>query len=386
VAVQIGSAPGWNGLGWGHDDEVVLVPAHWPQAEMMMRIVIVGAGAVGGFIGGRLALAGKEVVLVGRPPLEQAVRTRGFRLVEPNGTRHTGQGLTAVASVAEAVRSGPFDLALLTVRTYDVRDAALEMDKSGLKGIPVLCVQNGVGSEDEAIEVFGQQRVVVGSLTLPVTVPQPGVVRLVRERGGLGLATAAVGADPGAVVAAFMGSGLRVRTYPDFRSLRWSKLPLNLLGNSISAVLDMGPSDIYAHPGLVDLEVSALREVRSVCNRLGVRLVDLPGYPVRALMWLVCRAPTAGNAALLKWSVAAGRRGRVASLRAGLKDGRLTSEVGHMNGAVVRWGGHLGIPTPANRLLWEVLVELFSQKQQWTHWAGRPERLAAEWTRAKTLA
>jgi len=356
---------------------------------MMMRIVVVGAGAVGGFVGARLALAGHEVTLVGRPWLVEAVRARGLRLIEPRRECLVRQGLVAVSSAAEAAALGPFDLALLTVKTYDTATAIRQMQEADLGRPPVLCLlvlQNGVGSEEPLSQAFGAGRVVVASLTQPVCVPEAGVVQLVKERGGLALAPMARGAEIGHVAAVLREAGLRVRLYPDYWVVKWSKLPLNMLGNTIPAILDMPPGEVYARPGLLRLEITAMRELMAVTRALGVRLVDLPGYPVRLLMWALCRLPTPLLAPLLHRLVGEGRKGRVPSLQWGLVQGQRRSEVTDLNGAVVRYGERMGVPTPTNRLLTETLEAIYAGECAWDEWRHRPERLIEAWRRAVAQA
>ena len=347
-----------------------------------MRVIVVGAGAVGGFVGARLALAGNQVTLVGRPWLVEAVRARGLRLIEPQSERLVRQGLSAVSSVTEATAGGPFDLALLTVRTYDTATAVRQMQESGLgsrPGLRFLVLQNGIGSEDLLVQAFGAERVVVAALTQPVSVPEPGAVHLVKEKGGFALASAAPGTEIGCVVTVFQEAGLRVRRYRDCRAVKWSKLPLNMLGNTIPAILDMPPGEVYVYPDLLGLEIAAMRELVAVTRALRVRLVDLPGYPVRLLMWALCHLPASLLAPLLHRLVGGGRKGRKPSLQQGLAQGRSRSEVADLNGAVVRYGERVGVPAPANRLLAETLEALYAGECAWDEWRRRPERLIEAW-------
>jgi len=341
-----------------------------------MRVIVVGAGAVGGFVGARLALAGNQVTLVGRPWLVDAVRGHGLRLIEPRRERVVQRGLGVVASVAEASAPGPFDLALLTVKTYDVATAASEMQEACLGHPPVVCLQNGIGSEERLSQAFGPDRVIAASLTQPVSVPEPGVVRLVKTRGGIALAPVAYEANIAHVASILEKAGLNVRVYRDYRTVKWSKLPLNILGNTIPAILDMPPGEVYAHPGLLRVEVAAMRELTAVARALGVRIVNLPGYPARPLMWALGHLPAPLLSPLLHRLVGGGRKGRVPSLLRGLTQARTVSEVTDLNGAVVRCGARAGVPTPVNRLLTETLEAIYAGRADvWSEWRHRPERL-----------
>ncbi len=352
----------------------------------MMRVIVVGGGAVGGFLGARLALAGNEVALVGRPWLVDAVRARGLRLIEPREECLVHQGLNVVSSIAEAAAFGPFDLALLTVKTYDVDTATRQMQESDLGHPPVLCLQNGIGSEERLSQAFGTDRVIAASLTQPASVLEPGTVRLVKEHGGLALAPVMREANVGHVATSLREAGLRVRLYRDYRAIKWSKLPLNMLGNTIPAILNMPPGEVYAHIGLLRLEIAAMRELMAVTRALGIRIVDLPGYPVRPLMWALRHLPAPLLVPLLRRLVGGGRKGRTPSLQQGLTQGRTVSEVADLNGAVVRYGERVGVATPANRLLTETLEAIYAGRYAWDEWSRRPERLVEAWMRAIALA
>ena len=344
-----------------------------------MRVIVLGAGAVGGFVGARLALAGHEVVLVGRPWLVDAVQARGLRLIEPQNETNVRQGLRAVSSPAEAAMLAPFDLALLTVKTYDVGTAIQQMQETDLGQPMILSFQNGIGSEEQLSRAFGADRVAAASLTQPVTVPEPGVVRLVKERGGIGLAPVAPRSDVRQLARSLQEAGLRLCVYPDYRSVRWSKLPLNILGNTIPAILDMPPGEVYAHHGLAQVEVCAMRELIAVVRALGVRWVDLPGYPVRPLMWSFRRLPAPVMGGLLRRLVGAGREGRVPSLQRGLIQRRTVSEVTDLNGAVIRYGRRVGVPTPTNQLLTGTLEAIYARKYDLDEWRHSPGRLIVAW-------
>ena len=159
-----------------------------------MRVLIIGAGAVGTFVGARLALAGHDVTLVGRSGLAAAVRGDGLTLIEPPGTRHTIT-LHAVDSIAAAFPAStstsisPYDLALVTVKAYDTASVTAELRAIDVGQIPpLLTLQNGVGNEEALAEVFGANRIISGAIDTPVSVPAPGQVQVHRERFKAGVA------------------------------------------------------------------------------------------------------------------------------------------------------------------------------------------------------
>lgn len=341
-----------------------------------LRIVIIGAGAIGGWVGGRLALAGHRVTLVGRQRLADAVAADGLRLRSPDGET-TVHDLRVVASVNDAAPHGPYDLAVFSVKTYDTDAAVAEMQTADLGQPVVLSLQNGVRSEEALAAVFGAARVIAGTELNPISVPRPGVVTLEKWKGGIGLAPVAPDASVDRWVRVFDEAVLSTRVYADYCAMKWSKLLLNLIGNASAAILDMNTAELYADRRLQRLEIEMLREAANVMRGLGVKPVSLPGYPVPLLAWGARRAPAFLLGPVLRKMVAGGRGEKPPSLLLALRHNRGRSEVGDLNGAVVRAGEQLGIPTPVNRALTETLERLIAGRIRWDSVRRQPDVLLA---------
>jgi 2-dehydropantoate 2-reductase len=337
--------------------------------EDKRSIVVLGAGAVGGYLGGRLAasLAAPRVTLIGRPPLVEAVRARGLRLDEAGSSR-TVQ-LPAVATPAEAE---PADLVLLAVRTFDVPDAVPQaralMGKDGL----LLAMQNGAGTEDDLANALGRDRVIAGTLTVGVAMDHPGVFTRLGMSGGVALSTMSGSAVPHWVADLFRGTGLPTSEIVDYRSLRWSKLLLNMLGAPATAILNMDMALLVANPSLFHAEQLAFREAGRVMDAQGIPTVDLPGYPVR-LARQAMRLPSPIPQRLIGPRMVAARKGRSPVMRRDLERGR--TEIAHLNGAVVQAGQRAGVATPVNEVLFELTQELTTHPERRQQYHGEPERL-----------
>lgn len=351
-----------------------------------LRIAVIGAGAVGGWVGGRLAQGGHDVTLVGRQSLADAVAPDGLRLLSPvNDDAMPGKrasevivkNIRVVTSVADAAVHGPFDLALLTVKTYDTDAAIAEIKAANLGQPAILSFQNGVRSEEALAEVFGRERVVAGTELNPISVPQAGTVVLEKWRGGIGLAPVAPGASVEHWVRIFDATVLPTRAYTDYRAMKWSKLLLNLIGNASAAILEMNTAEVYADPRLFRLEVEMLREAVAVMRGLGLRPVRLPGYPVPLLAWGVRWAPLWLLKPIMRRLVTGGRGQKPPSLLMELQRRRQRSEVADLNGAVVRAGEQTGLPTPVNRALTETLARLVEGQIEWDSVRGQPGVLLA---------
>jgi 2-dehydropantoate 2-reductase len=341
-----------------------------------MRALVIGAGAVGGFLGARLGLAGHDVVLVGRSLFVEAVNKSGLLLAEPDGTQRTVQVL-AFDNLAAALTSGaPYDLALLTVKAYDTANVAAELKGSTAAPPPVLTLQNGVGNEEVLTAVFGPDKVVAAAIETPVSLPFPGRVQIHRSRFRVGLASVGRDAPLSTALELLRAAGLDASVYCDYRRLKWSKLLLNLPGNALCAILDWSPARVMAHPLASQLEARAWQEAFRVMSALGVRPVTLAGYPLPLIGLLAHRLPPPLLALGLARTVSGGRGTKPPSLHMALSAGQ-QSEVGWLNGAVARAAQQFGIPAPVNRVLTEVLTALTENRAAWDDWRGCPERVLA---------
>jgi 2-dehydropantoate 2-reductase len=345
------------------------------RAASERRALIVGAGAVGCFVGARLALGGVAVTLVGRGPVVEATRTAGLRLREPEGERETGR-LSAFTSLAEAFTACEYDLALLTVKAYDTEPLIAEMLAAANMLPPVMSLQNGVGNEELLADAFGPTRVVAGALETPLSMPSPGVIAVHRSRYRAGVAP--VGSRPLAGLAGELlrRGGLIVDAYDDHRQLKWSKLLLNLPANAMCAILDWTPARCIGHPLTAPLEARAWQEAFRVMEAMRLRPVNLAGYPLSLLAPIVPRLPAGLLARGMARTVAGGRGGKMPSLQVALSAGK-RSEVPWLNGAVARAGLTAGVPTPVNDALARILSAISLAPETWHDWQGQPQRLAS---------
>ncbi|MDX1712101.1 MAG: 2-dehydropantoate 2-reductase, partial [Rhodovibrionaceae bacterium] len=141
------------------------------------RIIVYGAGAVGGYFGGRLAEAGYPVGFVARGRQLQALRGDGLRLISPFGELH----LPDVTASQEAADLGPADVVLLCVKLWDVADAARRCADVLAKDGAIIPLQNGVEAESEVAAAVGQAHVAGGVAYIGSEVESPGVIRHVSD-------------------------------------------------------------------------------------------------------------------------------------------------------------------------------------------------------------
>lgn len=342
-----------------------------------MQVLIIGAGAIGGLVGARLAQQGHAVTLLGRPTLAAASEARGLVLRSPEGTS-TLTNVPVVTSLAAALGRRPgYDLAVLTVKSYDTATIAAELAASTPPDLPVLALQNGVGNEETLAAALGAPRVLSGAITTVVSVPETGVIEVTRpgEIVVAPLAGAAPLITPESVAGSLREAGMHARVTPDYRALKWTKLLMNELCNASCAILGWGPNQVFADPRLAAMEITAWRETLAVMRARGIDTLGLGGYPFPQLAPLIRTLPVAILWRAMARFVVAGRGSKMPSLYLDLAAGKGRTEAPYLNGAVAQAGELAGVPVPVNRRLWQVLQAICDGREAWQDWQAQPDRL-----------
>jgi 2-dehydropantoate 2-reductase len=334
-----------------------------------VNCVVVGGGAVGSLLAWALSTGGAGVTLIRRRPMTPE---RGSIAINRRGPSEPAR-VTIVSSIGAV--DGRVDAILLAVKAYDVEATVGSLPASPAT---IVTVQNGISSEEVVLDNRPSDALVAASLTASVELATDGSVRW-RRRGGIGLAPAREGgpATAGEFASVFRRGGLPARVYPDWRAMKWSKLIGNLVGNATSALLDMPPRAIYSDPALFEIERAQLREAFAVMRALGLKPVALSGADIRPLE-LGLRAPALVARPILSRIVASARGGKDPSLRIGMTAGNgppARSEISWLNGAVARTGAALGVPTPVNAALVDLVERSMTDADLRTTLRRQPSNL-----------
>lgn len=346
-----------------------------------LKVLVFGAGAIGTYVGGSLALAGHPVVFLERQGTVDELRQRGLRLdltvdkrrQTQDASRVDPSKFVIVSALEEALRYGPFDAALFALKSFDTQAALEGLRPHAEKMPPVLCLSNGVTNETAIAAVLGDDKVIYGTVTTAIGRRGPGDIVLERLRG-VGIARGHPLSEK--LNQAFNAAYLNSELFDDANSMKWSKMLTNLLANPTSAILDMTAAQVFADRDLYRLEIEMLRECLAVMAAQGFEVVDLPGTPVRALAFAT-RLPFWLSKPLLSRAAGAGRGGKMPSFHIDLHSGRGKSEVEYLHGQVVRAGERCNIPTPVNRILTETLMALTHREIPLDEFSRRPEKLLA---------
>ena len=344
-----------------------------------LKILSFGAGAIGTYIGGSLALAGHQLVFLEQPAAAAELRSRGMRLDLSLDKRRklneasvlASEAFVVAANLEEALRYGPYDVALFALKSYDTAAAIEDMRPFAGRLPPVLCLSNGVDNEPALAALLGVERVIPGTVTSAVGRRDVGDIVLERLRG---IGIASVHPLSAQLVAAANSAWLNARPYANPLAMKWSKLLTNLIANPTSAILDMTARQVFANSKLYKMEVEVLRECLAVMAAQDIPVVDLPGTPARALAFAT-RLPLWLSKPFLSRAAGAGRGGKMPSFHIDLHSGRGKSEVEYLHGAVVRAGEKFGVPTPVNKVLCDTLMALTRRQIPLDEYARQPDKL-----------
>lgn len=302
-----------------------------------MRIVVVGAGAVGGYFAARLAHAGHDVGVVARGAHLEAIRQHGLRVRSPA----LGDFTARVAASADPRALGPADLVLYAVKTYDNATAAPLVGPLLGPDTVVLTVQNGVDSADELAAVVGASRVLGGvtyvatSIVAPGVVAQTGVHRSVVFGEAFG-PREAVTPRVRAVEAALAAADIQAAAVADARVPVWDKFVYLVPFSGFTGVARLPIGPLWRLPHVCDMFYAAAREVAAVAAAEGVTISADRFETLRAYMDGI----PAGTRSSLLTDLDAGRR----------------IEVDALQGALVRRAAARGVPVPICATLYAALL------------------------------
>lgn len=296
-----------------------------------MQFAVYGAGAVGCYYGGMLAQAGHDVVLIGRENHVAAMSERGLRF--QSGDRDIAVPVRASTAI-ESVRTA--DYVLVCVKSTDTIDAALALRDHLSPSCVVVSLQNGV---DNAQTLRGHLDQPVISTAVYVASEMAGPGHLLHHgRGDLVIEATAHSEQLADVL---RHARIPTRVSPDVRTALWEKLLLNCAYNAASAIVQLPLGDMSHRDALRDTMRDVVGECLAVASAEGVEL----DHDAHSFVELIERTIPAGQYSSTAQDLARGR----------------PSEIDFLNGAIVRRGTALGIPTPANRTL-HTLVKMLEAK------------------------
>lgn len=253
-----------------------------------MKIAVIGVGAIGGFVGARLALAGEDVTFIARGANLEAVRTRGIRLVMADGSEQTVPKVNATADYAAA---GPHDVVILAMKAHQVEAVAPDVPKLLGPDTVVVPMQNGIpywyfhrhggalaGTRVVSVDPHGligesiPGERVIGCVVYPAAeLLSPGVIKHVEgNRFPVGEPDGTTSERVTRLSECFIRSGLQAPVLSDIRAEIWLKLWGNMTFNPISALSRATLAAICQYPPSRALAAAMMSEAQTIAGKLGI--------------------------------------------------------------------------------------------------------------------
>jgi 2-dehydropantoate 2-reductase len=253
-----------------------------------LKIAIIGVGAIGGYVGIRLALGGADVTFIARGANLEALRSRGIRLVAADGKE---EAVAQVKATDDYAAAGPQDVVILAMKAHQVEAVALEVPKLFGPETTVVPMQNGIpywyfhrhpgelaGTRVQSVDPSGAIAAhipcerVIGCVVYPAAeLVSPGVIKHVEgNRFPVGEPDGTKSARVMRLSECFIRGGLQAPVLNDIRAEIWLKLWGNLTFNPISALSRATLADICGYPLSRAVAAAMMAEAQTVANKLGV--------------------------------------------------------------------------------------------------------------------
>lgn len=301
-----------------------------------MRVIIMGAGGVGGYFGGRLAHAGYDVTFIARGAHLAAMQARGLRVDSDTGDFV----VWPIQAAADPACVGMADVVLVTTKTWQVGDAARALRPTVGPETIIIPLLNGVEAPYQLADELGRERVLGGFCRVLSYVTEPGriIQRGVTPFVAFGELDAPASSHVDALRQLFESADVFVQTPPDIRAAMWRKFAFVTPLGGVGAVTRRTAGQLRAHHDSRAMLCQAVEEVALVGRGHGV---NLPENVTQMALNQVDALPADA----------------VASMHRDILEGR-PSELESQNGAVVRLAAEVGVATPVNQLIYETLLPL----------------------------
>ncbi len=293
-----------------------------------MKIAIVGPGAMGSLLAAFLTKAKEEVYLIDHSP-ERARKTKqdGIKVEGISGE------FTAKVNVsAEPKDVGACNLVIICVKSYDTEEAIKAVKDLIGENTQVLTLQNGIGNVQTLNDIVGEDKVIGGITSHGVTYLGPGHVKHAgKGETIIGKANGKVLGPVREVANILNKAGLETKISKDINGLIWSKLIINVGINALGAITRLHNGKLIEYDGTREIMRAAVQEAVKVAKRKRIKLAyDDAIQKVEGVAKATC-----GNICSMLQDVLKKRR----------------TEIDFINGAIVRQGKALNIPTPTNEVL-----------------------------------
>jgi 2-dehydropantoate 2-reductase len=306
------------------------------------RVLVAGAGALGCVFGGFLARAGHPVTLLGRPALAEAVRARGLALTGLWGD-HVVRDLAVATDPAEV--TGPFERVLITVKSWDTAGMARAVAPLLAPDGVAVSLQNGLGNLEAVAAHLGEERTGGARVIFGAEVTEHGRVAVTVYAEPVLVGSPWAAAHPAlrsrleALVADLSATPIPTRWTGDLEAALWAKVLYNSALNPLGALLGVPYGALAESPHTRAVMDRVVAEAFAVAAGCGIKLPWAGPDDYLEHFYARLVPPTAGHRSSMLQDLEAGR----------------PTEIGAINGQIVARGRALGVPTPVNAALAEMI-------------------------------
>jgi len=235
-----------------------------------MKILVMGAGAVGAYFGARMRASGEDVVLCARGENLRAIRERGLEIASIRGD------LRIEITATDTPRDfAPYDLILFCVKAYDTEAAAEAISGCLRPGGAILTLQNGVENESKLAAIFGRDAVMGGNARVGVEMVAPGkIVHLSTGQIDFGELDGRETERVKAIAEVFRHAGILGQVSADIMTARWDKLIWNGALNTVTTLTRRRVGEILDDPEGLELLRTMMREIVTVARAEGAHISD----------------------------------------------------------------------------------------------------------------
>jgi 2-dehydropantoate 2-reductase len=320
-------------------------------------IVIAGAGSIGCYVGGCLALAGRHVILLARPRIDEALRQGGLRVTDLDGRDRFIRPdlLSATADPAVALRNA--DVILVTVKSGATEDMAGLIATHARPHAVVVSLQNGVDNADRLQARLAGRRVLAGMVPFNIVQSPEGELPLRVHRASEGKVMIEAGVI--GLVELLDVDGLAVETHGDMKAVLWGKLLLNL-NNALVALSGLPLATQLADRRWRLILAGQIDEALAAMKASGIEPARIAGLRP-ALLPKVLRLPDWLFKLLARRMLAVDPRAR-SSMWDDLQRGRST-EIGELQGAALHLAQKAGTPAPLLERVTALVREVEREKR-----------------------
>lgn len=303
-----------------------------------MKIAVFGTGAIGGYIGGKLARAGHEVAFIARGAHLDAIRAGGLTLREVVNDDILEEFVVRAPATDIPADIGPVDFVLLGVKAYDTDNAAVQAAPLMGDDSAIVTIQNGLDAPERLGNHYGAQRVISGTTTYTATIVAPGIIHRFPPADQVAVAESTGAATPRlrAFVDALNGARIRGVLSEDPMGILWDKFLWIGPVAAITAVSRATYGDIFTHPPTHALYLACIDEL--------VAIAAAEGTPIASEVIAKRKGAMMTTKVVIK-----------SSLQRDFEKGRPQTEIEELLGTVVRRGARAGIPVPHFETLYATL-------------------------------